>query len=333
MEMQDNINNFADLRCYNCGKQFNKPSDLQRHKNRKTPCLIREIDPADLKNPNRCIYCNRIFSTIGNLKKHSEKCKVKNGGLQTLHDKVKHEEAIRIITERQDQKNKEFESLLSVMKTQMEEQSKKNNELETRIKELSAGGPTISCGDNTISCGDNTISCGNNTISCGNNIISCGNVTNITNNNINVIINNYNKPNIAHLNDIKSFSKLLNYELSGTPMALINKIWYDPDHPENSSIHLVNKKTGESLVIINGKWITENASNIIPVIRQIVYEFTQNMIMKNFDVLINFGNDMVPRFLELNRKDDGSLKRETEEILQKMIDGRKISQICVDKYK
>jgi Zinc finger, C2H2 type len=317
-----------EKKCYNCGKLFRTPAELVRHKNRKTPCLIRDVSEIDKKNPNRCIYCNKILSKKENLTRHLTKCKIKNGGLQTLHDKVKHEEQLRILQEEFELKNKEFdvknkefelknkkiEELLSAVMSNNDQLKAQMDAQAAEIKELRAGGKMIDNNHHNINGSNNNNNTTNNTI----------------NNNINITINNYNKPNVEHLKDLKSFSKMLNYELSGTPMALIDKIWYDPEHPENNAIHLVNKKTGETLVVINGKWITESASNIIPVIRQIVYEFTQNMIMKNFDVLINFGNDMVPRFLELNRKDDGSLKRETEEILQKMIDGRKVSQLCVD---
>lgn len=85
--------------CYGCGKTFRTPNDLLRHKNRKTPCLIREITEDDKKNPLRCIYCNKISSKKGNLDGHLLKCKIKNGGLNKLHDKVKYEEQIRIIKE------------------------------------------------------------------------------------------------------------------------------------------------------------------------------------------------------------------------------------------
>jgi hypothetical protein len=79
------------------------------------------------------------------------------------------------------------------------------------------------------------------------------------------------------------------------------------------------------LVACDGKWVTDNISAVIPKMRHIAYEHTQNMICKNYDKMINFGNDFVPGRLEQNRKDEGEIKRDYEEIRQKMIDGRNLS--------
>lgn len=45
----------VDFKCYNCGKTFSK-AHLDRHKGRKTPCLIRDVAPEDINNPNRCVW-------------------------------------------------------------------------------------------------------------------------------------------------------------------------------------------------------------------------------------------------------------------------------------
>ena len=86
-------------KCYNCGKNFKDNAHLEQHKKRKTPCLIREVPPDQLRNPNRCVYCNKIFSNCDNLKKHLKVCKIKNGGMEILVDKVKYEQKIRILEE------------------------------------------------------------------------------------------------------------------------------------------------------------------------------------------------------------------------------------------
>ena len=301
-----------NYKCYNCGKQFKSDSHLLRHKSRKTPCLIREISDADRNNPNRCIYCNKIFSKKENLTRHHGICKIKNGGLQTLHDKVKYEETIRIIHEERKQDQKKFEEMMSVMKSVIDSQNIIISELRTGlfanihtpVNHAGNGNTTFNGGINTV---DNSV----NTIN----------------------INNYNNPNIEHLKQLDVFAEIFRREMAETPIALVEKIWYDPDHPENSAIHLVNKKNGEVLVVIDGRWITENAANIIPKIRHLVYELTQNILEKNQTKLINFSNDMVPESLEFARKSERVQREDYDAIMQKMIDGRKISQLTYDKSK
>lgn len=96
-----------DLKCYNCGKGFKKQSDFDRHKNRKTPCLIREVAPEHINNPNRCIFCNKIFSKKEHVTRHLKTCKIKNGGMDLLIDKVKYEQELRILKEQLAFKEKE----------------------------------------------------------------------------------------------------------------------------------------------------------------------------------------------------------------------------------
>jgi hypothetical protein len=64
------------FKCRDCGKTFAKASDFDRHKQRKIPCLVKNLSPSQIQNPNRCLYCNKIFSTGYNLNKHQKICSV-----------------------------------------------------------------------------------------------------------------------------------------------------------------------------------------------------------------------------------------------------------------
>ena len=85
--------------CDLCGKVFRVPAEYQRHKNKKTPCLIVEVAPEQINNPNRCIYCNKTFVQKQTLTRHLNSCKVKNGEVKVPNDNVKYEQEIRILRE------------------------------------------------------------------------------------------------------------------------------------------------------------------------------------------------------------------------------------------
>lgn len=95
-----NIN--ANKTCAECSKVFRAPALLERHKKRKTPCLLREVAPEHANNPNRCIFCNNVFSKKEHLTRHHKICRIKNGGMEILVDKVKYDQEIRLLKEQRE---------------------------------------------------------------------------------------------------------------------------------------------------------------------------------------------------------------------------------------
>ena len=76
------------------------------------------------------------------------------------------------------------------------------------------------------------------------------NITNNINNTIN--INNYGDENLKHLRS-KDFANLLTSIYSAVP-KLIEKIHFDPEHPENQNIKYTNKKLPYLKIMKNNKW-------------------------------------------------------------------------------
>jgi len=113
MESPGKIN---DRKCYNCGTEFRAPALLLRHGNRKTPCLIRNVSDADVDNPKRCIFCNKIFASVGNKNKHVKNCKIRNSGIKILAGKVKHEQ-----TEQKDEEIKSLRERVELLETKLNE--------------------------------------------------------------------------------------------------------------------------------------------------------------------------------------------------------------------
>lgn len=203
------------FKCYNCGKSFPDNAHLTNHKNRKTPCLIREVPPDQVNNPNRCIYCNKIFANIGNRNKHLKVCKVKNGGMDILVDKVRYEEEIRILKERDAIREREVQQLREEM-----DQLKKAITLPQQTGAITTNNTTND----------------NRTINF--------------NAPINITINNYTNPSIdglkitaADLANAQKLSKLL-----------LEKLYFNPDMPQNHCIYLQNKKDKSLVVYDTGNW-------------------------------------------------------------------------------
>jgi hypothetical protein len=249
-------------KCYSCGKVFRDESDFNRHKNRKTPCLIREIDEKNLKHPNRCIYCNMILSKPSNLARHHASCKVKNGGMNMLFDKVKYEETLRILKEEREIEKAERIREREEMRKEIEEMK---NEMKKEIDELrkNNAGVTNNINTGTVINGD-------------------------LNNNVNIIINNFTSPNVSHLLEFDTFRKMLGTFDIDLPIEIILNVYFDPSHPENASIHLLDKETKHVLAMVDGRWNAFTMEKIVGLLREVGYRCAAE------GVKIHGSNDQYP---------------------------------------
>jgi hypothetical protein len=98
-----------------------------------------------------------------------------------------------------------------------------------------------------------------------------GNVT--VNNNITVVINNYNEPKVDHLLEFNTFRKIFGSADNDLPLQMIFQTYFDPSHPENASIHLLDGETKRVLAMANGGWRTFAMDNIILQMREIGYKY------------------------------------------------------------
>ncbi|SIP85790.1 Zinc finger C2H2-type [Pacmanvirus A23] len=228
-----------DFKCYNCGKDFRDNLDLTRHKNRKTPCLIREVAPEQINNPNRCIFCNKVFANVGNKNKHLKLCKVKNGGMDILVDKVKYDQEIRILKEQREQDIRDKDEQLKKLKEENEEKIQKLMEEVDALKKAV-----------TIQQPVQPQQIINNTFNAP------------INNTVNITINNYMTPNIQGLvitpEEIMSADKI--------SKLILQKLYFNPELPENHCMYLQNKKDKTMILYDSGKWKSvtgENTKNVI----------------------------------------------------------------------
>jgi hypothetical protein len=78
----------SKLKCNKCGKEFKRRDALARHIGRKTSCAPIKGDPTVKAVTNQCIYCRKKYASKFNLKRHSIKCEIKNGGMELLFKEV-----------------------------------------------------------------------------------------------------------------------------------------------------------------------------------------------------------------------------------------------------
>lgn len=232
-----------EKKCYNCGKEFRNPAEYKRHKDRKTPCIIREVAPEHINNPNRCIYCNKIFANVGNKNKHFKKCKIKNGGMDMLVDKVKYEQEIRILKEQCENNKQEREN----DKQQMDIMMGEINILKQAM---------VNVVPQTVN-----------------------NINNVNYNApvINVVVNNYSKPCLDKLH-ITLEDLLKNIDL---PRQLLQLIYFNPDIPENHCIYLKNKKDRSLIVFDDSGWRSvtgDNIDGVITMLNNAIYSANYELI-------------------------------------------------------
>jgi hypothetical protein len=256
----------VDRHCFSCNKSFRNPSDLARHKIRKTPCLIQDIPDNDTAE-NRCKFCNKAFATKYTLKKHYSRCKIKNNGIGILFNKIRRDEELGVLKEQNKHTISMNETLLEMVKTQQDE-----------IKELKLLAKHVISTITDIT---------NNTNNSHNNIMKNSNNT-ITQN---IIINSYKDPNTEGL--VLSTKDI--YECEKISHALIDKIYFNPERPENHSIYLLNKKDKTLLVYID-RWHTLTSEKD----RRLLVMELQNIITQKGAKIVNgLYEDDGDKFLKL----------------------------------
>lgn len=239
-------------KCDKCGKKFRDERDLNRHLKRKTPCIViaAEIKPKDA---NVCIHCNRVYSTKYNLTKHVDTCKMKNGGIDLLPEKNRIDEKLRIIIETQEKEKEEQKKKEEEQKKKDEKHSLEMEELRALIKEMLLRPPAAGTVNNAAT------------------------VNNIGTQN-NIVINNYNTPNIDHLLEFDNFRKMFGKYDADLPIELMLAIYFDPSHPENASIHLINKETKHIYAKVDDGWNTFKMTDITEKLRDIGYKYAAEAV-------------------------------------------------------
>ena len=134
---------------------------------------------------------------------------------------------------------------------------------------------------------------------------SNNNTTNNTiNNNIN--INNLGYENIKHLKNI-DFAEILQSMYNAVP-KLIEKIHFDPNHPENQNIKYTNQKSPYLKIVKDKKWqFVNKKEEILDLIDNKCFMLKDkyySILKKNKYNITEHQKDKIDEFLEKYREDD-----------------------------
>jgi hypothetical protein len=298
-----------DHKCYNCGKYFANKAKLERHKHRKTPCLIANISEEDKLNPNRCIYCNRIFANTGNRDRHYSTCKIKNGGVEILYEKIKHEEDLKEENEKLRKEKKELE----------EKFKRKNDELEKKYKLLEEKYEEEKKSKQNIHIHNNII-----------------------NNNNNIIINvvSYNNPEYPPPLSLENVRILGRYPT--VSKFLLDYIWFNKKFPQNHTILPVNVRRKETIVYDGNDWTRKDNDEVLEQVNKIVcYSYADNAILDGPGEEFIFGGgwdeceEKVPEYITQRMRNHTNLedKLEPKDIFAKMLNPIVLKKLATLKQK
>lgn len=213
--------------CERCGYTTNVLCNFKSHLKRKNQCY-------DLSSCGKSCYTllEPYEKDRSNFKFVCEFC---DRRFETSQGKYQH---------KQHCKNKEI----------FDEKDQLINTLQAKIAELQNTSQSTTINNN------NTIN--NNTINQNNTINENTINQNIT---ITIVVNNFGNECLDHVINDNAFLDKCMKELQTTALSnIVNKLYYDKDHPENHTIFLKNIKRNEVMVHEDGEWRSRTFHETIP---------------------------------------------------------------------
>jgi len=130
----------------------------------------------------------------------------------------------------------------------------------------------------------------------------------IENQNVNIVVNSFGHENIDHLTD-QIICKLIKTAPFTSVPLLIEKIHFDPEHPENHNIKITNKKLNYAEVVKNNKWVTANKKKVIDDVIQKSYDLLDEKYTDNKDDISEKRQERFQNFQDKYEQADEELLR------------------------
>jgi hypothetical protein len=326
--------------CDDCGKNFDKKSNYDRHKNKKISCNKAVINekiniPNDSKekllyvnskkidgklikqflDECKCGYCGKEFARKDNVIYHiKNNCK-----------KVKEieEERHQIFTQLKEEEEK-IQKIKKLEENQklLEEENKKTKQETLHLKKaLDKLKKDLVKTQKNISNSNNNIIANNNL--ANNNINSNNNNNNTFNNQQNITLVEYKNENLDQLDK----NEILTIMKRGfqAPVELTRTIHFNPKYPEYHNIFIpkINEKYG--MVYMDSKWRLIDKNELV----EDIYENKRDFIIQNLDNFINqldeYKKKSLKRWLDTDDNDDESIINTKEDIKRLLFDNRHLA--------
>ena len=130
----------------------------------------------------------------------------------------------------------------------------------------------------------------------------------IENQNVHIVVNSFGHENIDHLTD-QIICKLIKTAPFTSVPLLIEKIHFDPEHPENHNIKITNKKLNYAEVVKNNKWVTANKKKVIDDVIQKSYDLLDEKYTDNKDDISEKRQERFQNFQDKYEQADEELLR------------------------
>jgi len=270
--------------CESCKKSFSTWGNFQTHLKSKS----HKIRIDNTLKFWKC-HCGKRYNQSSSLYRHKNKC-------NQTQPQTNVEEPPQVIQSLQqelvkkDEENNEIREELREVKDEMDELKKQVDGMDELRKQVE-----MLLGKSTKNTTKNTT----------NNIQT---LNSIENQNVNIVVNSFGHENIDHLTD-QIICKLIKTAPFTSVPLLIEKIHFDPEHPENHNIKITNKKLNYAEVVKNNKWVTANKKKVIDDVIQKSYDLLDEKYTDNKDDISEKRQERFQNFQDKYEQADEELLR------------------------
>ena len=123
-----------------------------------------------------------------------------------------------------------------------------------------------------------------------------------------IVVNSFGQENTEYLTD-QIVSKLIQNGPFTCLPKIIERIHFDPDHPENHNIKVTNKKLNYAEIVKDNKWVTTNKKHAIEAMIQNGYDLLDEKYQDNKESISDFKQERFEDFQQKFQEEDKELVR------------------------